>query len=75
MNECDYDGRTALHVCVAEGHLDCTRFLLQVAKVHTNPQDRWGFTPKDEALRFGHANVLQLLEEHEDQNGLEVINE
>ena len=30
----DYDGRTALHLASAEGHLRCVRFLLDVCKVH-----------------------------------------
>ena len=34
MNMGDYDGRTALHLASAEGHLRCVRFLLDVCKVH-----------------------------------------
>ena len=30
----DYDGRTALHLASAEGHLRCVRFLLDVCKVN-----------------------------------------
>lgn len=40
MNEADYDGRTALHVCAAEGHLECAKFLVNVAKVDTQSADR-----------------------------------
>ncbi len=31
MDEPDYDGRTALHVAAAEGHLHCCKFLLEIA--------------------------------------------
>ena len=31
MDESDYDGRTALHVAAAEGHLHCCKFLLEIA--------------------------------------------
>jgi len=41
MNIGDYDGRTALHLVAAEGHLRCVRFLLDVCKVKHNPMDRW----------------------------------
>ena len=33
MNLGDYDGRTALHLAAAEGHIRCVRFLLDVCKV------------------------------------------
>jgi glutaminase len=37
----DYDGRTALHLAVAEGHLDCVKFLLEKCKVPYDPADRY----------------------------------
>jgi len=61
LNDCDYDGRTALHICASEGHLDCTKFLINIAKVNTDCRDRWGFTPADEARRFEHEDVLNIL--------------
>ena len=41
MNMCDYDGRTALHLAAAEGHEEIVKFLLEVCKVLTLPQDRF----------------------------------
>lgn len=40
LNISDYDGRTALHLTAAEGHLDCCKFLLEVCKVYPDPKDR-----------------------------------
>ena len=40
MNMGDYDGRTALHLSAAEGHIRCVRFLLDICKVKHNPKDR-----------------------------------
>ena len=40
LNEGDYVGRTALHICASEGHLECTKFLVNVAKVKTDCRDR-----------------------------------
>ena len=57
MDSADYDGRTALHVAAAEGHFDVVKFLLELGKVNPEPQDRWGFTPHQEAIRFGHTIV------------------
>jgi len=40
MTLCDYDGRTALHLAAAEGHLECVTFLLEHCHVPYNPKDR-----------------------------------
>lgn len=40
MTLCDYDGRTALHLAAAEGHLECVAFLLEHCNVPHNPKDR-----------------------------------
>lgn len=61
LNDSDYDGRTALHVCSAEGHIDCVKFLIEIAQVNMKPLDRWGFTPVQEAARFNHEDVYNYL--------------
>ncbi|XP_046384446.1 glutaminase liver isoform, mitochondrial-like [Ischnura elegans] len=65
MTLSDYDGRTALHLAAAEGHLDCVRFLLEQCGVPHNPKDRWGNAPIDEAVNFNHTKVIAYLEEWE----------
>ncbi|XP_046384449.1 glutaminase liver isoform, mitochondrial-like isoform X2 [Ischnura elegans] len=62
MTLSDYDGRTALHLAAAEGHLECVQFLLEQCNVPCNPKDRWGNTPVKEAQTFGHAKVVEFLE-------------
>ena len=47
MNMCDYDGRTALHLAAAEGHEEIVKFLLEVCKVLTLPQDRFDYLSFD----------------------------
>lgn len=65
MNLGDYDGRTALHLAAAEGHLRCVKFLLEECKVKYDCRDRWGQTPLTEAILFKHTKVASLIKRHE----------
>lgn len=65
MTLSDYDGRTALHLAAAEGHLACIDFLLAQCNVPHDPRDRWGSRPLNEAETFGHSSVVQYLKEWE----------
>lgn len=64
MSTGDYDGRTALHVGAAEGNETVVRFLLEKCKVNPFPQDRWNFTPLDDAIKFGHKEIQKMLESY-----------
>ncbi len=61
----DYDGRTALHLAAAEGHIRCVRFLLEECRVRSDCKDRWGQTPLTEAILFKHTKVASLIKRHE----------
>uniref|UniRef100_A0A8C2ZL45 glutaminase n=1 Tax=Cyclopterus lumpus TaxID=8103 RepID=A0A8C2ZL45_CYCLU len=67
MEQRDYDSRTALHVAAAEGHTEVVRFLLEACKVNPVPRDRWGNTPMDEAVHFGHHDVVTMLQSYHDK--------
>uniref|UniRef100_A0A3B3ZW14 glutaminase n=1 Tax=Periophthalmus magnuspinnatus TaxID=409849 RepID=A0A3B3ZW14_9GOBI len=68
MEQRDYDSRTALHVAAAEGHVEVVGFLLDACKVNPVPRDRWGNTPLDEAIHFGHKAVIELLQQFQDKH-------
>ncbi|KAH3748971.1 hypothetical protein DPMN_183460 [Dreissena polymorpha] len=63
MEQADYDGRTALHIGAAEGHEAVIKFLIHKCKCNPKVTDRWGFTPYDDAVRFGHMRVAHILKE------------
>ena len=56
----DYDGRTTLHLAVAEGQIDVTIALLDKG-ASPDVVDRWGTTPLYEALSKGSLNVAETL--------------
>jgi len=64
METKDYDGRTALHLAAAEGHLNIVKYLLEQCNVSPAPLDRWGGTPLDEAERGNHTSIVELLRSH-----------
>jgi glutaminase len=58
----DYDGRTPLHLAACEGQLEVVQYLID-RKVQLRPKDRWGNTPLDDAIKFKHKEIKELLEQ------------
>uniref|UniRef100_A0AAV2M8C9 glutaminase n=1 Tax=Knipowitschia caucasica TaxID=637954 RepID=A0AAV2M8C9_KNICA len=65
MGQKDYDARTALHIAAAEGHVDVVRFLTGTCKVDPFIKDRWGNQPIDDAMQFGHVDVVAVLKDYQ----------
>ncbi|KAL7407344.1 hypothetical protein ABVT39_007049 [Epinephelus coioides] len=61
----DYDSRTALHISAAEGHIEVVKFLTDTCKVDPFVEDRWGNLPIDDALQFGHDEVVKVLKDYQ----------
>ncbi|KAM8867022.1 glutaminase 2b [Synchiropus picturatus] len=61
----DYDSRTALHVAAAEGHIAVVNFLTESCKVDPFMADRWGNLPVDDAMQFGHDEVVRVLKDYQ----------
>ena len=61
VDAADYDSRTALHYAAAEGHLDCVRYLVDVAGASTDCLDRYGNTPLSVALRQKRQSCVDAL--------------
>ena len=60
INEGDYDGRTPLHLAVAEGQTEVVRHFVNRG-VTVAVKDRWGTTPLQEAKRQGLDEIVKLL--------------
>eukprot|EP00741_Cyanophora_paradoxa_P022765 tig00021517_g21986.t1 len=56
----DYDNRTVLHLAAAEGNMKVVDFLIQQG-ADVNIQDRWGHVPLQDAIRYKHDAIAQLL--------------
>ncbi|KAM7404986.1 hypothetical protein PAMP_012279 [Pampus punctatissimus] len=65
MEQRDYDSRTALHIAAAEGHVEAVIFLTEICKVNPHMKDRWGNTPLDDAIQFGHNVLVSILQEYQ----------
>ena len=61
MNQCDYDGRTALHLACCENNLEIVKFLINIVKVKKDPRDRWNKTPFQEAKEKNLTEIIECL--------------
>ncbi|CAF4359786.1 unnamed protein product [Rotaria sp. Silwood2] len=63
----DYDFRSAAHVAAAEGQLSSIEFLCEYSYRKNQDlswikrEDRWGFSPIEEAYHYGHYEVANYL--------------
>ena len=62
-NACDYDFRTAAHICCAEDSLQTALVLLEFEADFASDRvrDRWGRTPLDEADMKNHSELAQVI--------------
>uniref|UniRef100_A0A6B2L3P4 asparaginase n=1 Tax=Arcella intermedia TaxID=1963864 RepID=A0A6B2L3P4_9EUKA len=72
INSSDYDGRTALHLAAAAGHLEAVEFLFHYG-AELNPVDRWGNTPLDDAFWGKYPPVIEFLTSKNAKRGAELV--
>ncbi|XP_074662168.1 L-asparaginase-like [Tubulanus polymorphus] len=60
LQQCDYDGRTALHIAAARGHMRTVMFLVE-NKASINLMDKFNTTPISEARRNKNVDVERYL--------------
>jgi tRNA A-37 threonylcarbamoyl transferase component Bud32 len=63
INGGDYDGRTALHLAAAAGHVKVCRFLISKG-ADVNVVDNWGGRPLDDAIRMKRVQCIKVLKEN-----------
>lgn len=64
INGGDYDGRTALHLASAAGHVRVVRVLIDKG-ANVNVIDNWGAHPLDDAIRMSRVQCIRLLRSHD----------
>lgn len=62
LNTCDYDGRTAVHLCASNGHFRVLQWLVANG-ARVDVMDRFDNFPIDDATREGHKEIEQYLGE------------
>lgn len=60
VSSADYDGRSALHLGAAAGHMAVSKFLIR-SGAGVNTFDRFGRTPLQDAIDHGHLQLAQFL--------------
>eukprot|EP00441_Pelagodinium_beii_P023670 CAMPEP_0197665036 /NCGR_PEP_ID=MMETSP1338-20131121/58994_1 /TAXON_ID=43686 ORGANISM="Pelagodinium beii, Strain RCC1491" /NCGR_SAMPLE_ID=MMETSP1338 /ASSEMBLY_ACC=CAM_ASM_000754 /LENGTH=442 /DNA_ID=CAMNT_0043243787 /DNA_START=176 /DNA_END=1504 /DNA_ORIENTATION=- len=61
MSSGNEDGRTALHMAAANGHVSIAQELIKNMGVNVNIQDRFEGTPLDDAVENAHQEVIKYL--------------
>jgi glutaminase len=56
----DYDDRSLLHLAASNGHEHIVKLLLKYS-VNIDAVDRWNGTPKSDAIKYKHENIVKLL--------------
>ncbi|VDI63485.1 Hypothetical predicted protein [Mytilus galloprovincialis] len=67
LNRTDYDGRTALHIAVAENHDHLVKYFLEELKesIKTDIEDRWNNTALDDAEDNLYYDILMIFKDND----------